>query len=98
MGQSLVPLMRGQPVELRRPLVIDSGRRIQAMIFPSGMKAIRDLRRRTRELYDLKKDPGETVNLIDSAPDAQEWHAELDAFFEKHTERRPGYRVPWRRF
>jgi arylsulfatase A-like enzyme len=98
MGQSLVPLMRGKPIELSRPLVIDSGRRMQAMIFRDGMKALRDLRRGTRELYDLKDDPEEKKNLIDVAPDAAERQATLAEFFKIHTQKREGYEVPWRKF
>ncbi|HWA74566.1 MAG TPA: sulfatase [Polyangiaceae bacterium] len=99
MGQSLVPLLSNRPFVPRRPIVADSGRRIQALIFPDGVKAIRDLHRNTQEVYDLRQDPGE---LTDRSGDpefpSQRYTAGLAAFFEQHTLRKPGWEPPWRKF
>jgi arylsulfatase A-like enzyme len=99
MGQSLVPLLAGGRFEARRPIVADSGRRIQALVFPDGVKAIRDLHRNTQEVYDLKRDPGELRDLSGD-PDfpASRYSAGLAAFFALHTLKRPGWEPPWRKF
>ena len=61
------------------------------------MKVIEDLRRRVIEAYDLKRDPGELVNLFDTAdPRADEALAELRAFFDAHQLKRPGYSPPYK--
>jgi hypothetical protein len=96
MGQSLVPYLRGEDPVLTRPLVFDTGRWQQAMIFPDRMKVIRDRRKGTFELYDLASDPKELDNLFDRAGVAEERADRLSAFFYVHTLRRPGYRVPFR--
>ncbi|MEO7327451.1 MAG: sulfatase [Minicystis sp.] len=96
LGQSLTPLLRGQDPRLDRPLLADTGRLQQAMIFPDGYKAIRDLRRGTFELYDLQRDPGELHNLFDDAPDAEARLFTLRAFFQAQALRRPGYSPPFR--
>jgi hypothetical protein len=99
MGQSLVPLLGNRPFIPRRPIVADSGRRIQALIFPDGVKAIRDLHRNTLEVYDLKRDPGELTDLSgDPEFPAQRYISGLAAFFEQHTLRKPGWEPPWRKF
>src|SRR5690606_29555281 len=77
MGQSLVPLLAGRDVELSRPIVVDAGRRKQALIGRDGWKVIRNIRQRTTEAYDLGADPGELTNLVDTRPD--EARARLDA-------------------
>jgi arylsulfatase A-like enzyme len=100
LGQSLVPLLRGRCLDgacLTRPVAIDSGRRKQAMIFPDGWKAIRNLGQLSSELYFLPDDPGETRNLVDEEPrEATLRLARLAAFFDGHEHRSPGYRVPSR--
>ncbi len=99
MGESLVPLLAGEPAKLTRPLAADSGRRLQALVFPDGVKAIRDLTHQTTEVYDLGRDPGELENLMDHS-DFPAWRyaAALDEFFEVHTLRRRGWKPPWRKF
>lgn len=100
MGQSLVAFLRGEEIELERPMAADSGRRMQALIFEQRIKVIVDLQRRTQEIYDLRADPGEQHNLVDepSFP-AEQYLQGLELFFEAHTLKRPGgYTPPARRF
>jgi arylsulfatase A-like enzyme len=99
MGESLVPFLAGGSTKLTRPLAADSGRRIQALLFPDGVKVIRDLPHRTIEVYDLKRDPGELDNLMDGSDfPAERYVAALDAFFEIHTLSRGNWEPPWRKF
>jgi hypothetical protein len=66
------------------------------MLFPDGRKVIRDLRRQTLEMYDLSTDPDELVNLSDDIdPDQEEHVLLLRSFFQRHTYRQGGYRVPY---
>jgi arylsulfatase A-like enzyme len=97
MGESLVRLLRGEPDTLTRPIAADSGRLMQALIFPDGMKLIRNNRNHTHELYDLRADPGELKNLHDTAPDAAQRRALLDALFSANVYSAPGYKVPYRK-
>jgi arylsulfatase A-like enzyme len=97
MGQSLVPFLRGGDVRLTRPLVVDTGRWQQAMIFPDQLKLIRDRRRGTFELYDLAADPKEEYDLFDRHPGAPERLDRLRAFFGVHALRTPDYRPPYQR-
>jgi hypothetical protein len=97
MGQSLVPLLGGEDVRLTRPIVIDTGRRKQALIGRDGVKVIRNLNEKTVELYDLRTDPKELVNLVDERPElAEERLGLLGAFFDVHELKRPGYQIPSR--
>jgi arylsulfatase A-like enzyme len=99
LGQSLLPLLLGRPFEARRPIAADSGRRVQALLFPGQIKAIRDIMRGTHEVYDLNRDPGELDDLMTTEPvRAQRYSAALDTFFERHTLQRPGWEPPWRKF
>lgn len=99
MGESLVPLLAGEPMKPTRVLAADSGRRIQALIFPDGVKVIRDLPHQTIEVYDLKRDPGELDNVLDDASfPAERYVGALEGFFEAHTLVKRGWEPPWRKF
>jgi arylsulfatase A-like enzyme len=101
MGQSLAPFLRGQNPPLSRPVIADSSRLLQAMLFPGDdglLKIIRDNRRGTVELYNLTKDPGELKNIYrEDDPVSQSKLALLSAFFRAHTLREKGYRPPFGR-
>lgn len=95
MGESLVPLLLGEARRFSRPIVSETGLK-QAMLFDDGYKVIRDLRRQTLELYNLSEDPGELRNLSDDIdPDQDEHVLLLRSFFQVHTYRENGYRVPY---
>jgi arylsulfatase A-like enzyme len=95
MGESLVPFLGGESRRFSRPIVAETGLK-QAMLFDDGYKVIRDLRRKTLELYNLAEDPGELNNLSDAVdPDQDEHVLLLRSFFQVHTYREDGYRVPY---
>jgi hypothetical protein len=95
MGESLVPLLLGGSRRFARPIVAETGLK-QSMTFDDGYKVIRDLRRATLELYDLKTDPGELTNLSDQIDTEHDEHVLLlRGFFQVHTYRENGYRVPY---
>jgi membrane-anchored protein YejM (alkaline phosphatase superfamily) len=95
MGESLVPFLIGKSRSFSRPIVAETALK-QSMLFNDGRKVIRDLRRRTLEVYDLGQDPGELSNLSDDIdPDQEEHVLLLRSFFQIHTYRENGYRVPY---
>ncbi|UQA60251.1 sulfatase [Polyangium aurulentum] len=96
MGQSLVPLLGGEPRALSRPIAAE-GRLKQAIVFPDGVKVIRDQRKRTLEIYDLGRDPGEIDNLALRSGEEASRVRLLRRFFGAHALRRPGYEPPYRR-
>jgi arylsulfatase A-like enzyme len=99
MGQSLVPFLYGEAPALTRPIAADSGRRKQALVFPDGVKVLRDLLRDTVEVYDITKDPKETRDLTDDPTfDVEPYVAATERFFESHTLEVPGWKPPWRSF
>jgi arylsulfatase A-like enzyme len=63
MGQSLLPLAAGTATKLERPVAVDTGGHVQAYCFDEGLKVIFARTKHTTEAYDLKRDPGELVNL-----------------------------------
>jgi hypothetical protein len=72
MGQSLVGFLRGEAPRLERPIGIDEGRlRIYGLVM-GEYKVIDHRRRRTVEVYDLRRDPGELTNLYGSFPDGRD--------------------------
>ncbi|HEY3501076.1 MAG TPA: sulfatase [Polyangiaceae bacterium] len=99
MGESLAPLLAGKPAKLTRPIVADAGRRIQAMVFADGTKAVRDLMHNTIEIYDLNRDPKELENRS-GMPDfpADRYAGALAHFFDVHTLKKSGWKPPWRKF
>jgi arylsulfatase A-like enzyme len=97
MGQSLVPLVRGVEAPLTRPIVAEA--RLKRAMLVGDTKVIHDSRMRTVEVFDLAADPGENDNQYD--PDLAASQAALGAllkYFEVHTYKRPGYRVPYRKW
>lgn len=96
-GQSLLPLMLGQPAELTRPVLAETAL-IRSLVRPDGIKVIRDLRRGTLELYDLSADPAERHDRVDEmTPAMREAVGALDAYYEIHQLREGGYEPPLRR-
>ncbi len=93
MGQSLVPALRGLGLQLSRPLGAE-GRLKQALLFPDGIKAIRDQRTHTQEVYDLNTDPTEADNIVESAD--PKYLREVDTFFDVHLNPRYTKTAPYR--
>jgi arylsulfatase A-like enzyme len=95
MGESLVPWLRGENPRLDRPIVAESSRGLQAMVFPDGIKIILDRYKGTVEVYDLARDPRELDNLADEGGTVVEQHIDVArAYFRVHEHRRPGYVTP----
>jgi hypothetical protein len=79
MGQDLVPFMRGDTPEIERPLAVDNGASgMRAMLFDNRWKAM--VSTRGEEVYDLRDDPKETLNLAED-PRSRAQLATLRAFF-----------------
>jgi arylsulfatase A-like enzyme len=84
MGQSLAPVLRGEPAHFTRPIVAEN-HLLQAMIFPDDVKVIRDLRFGAHRAFDLRRDPGELVDRIaDARLDPTGRLALMGAFFRAH--------------
>lgn len=96
LGETLVPLLLGEASFPKRSIVLDTGRRKQAMVFPNNLKVIRDLRFDLVELYDLSTDPGERNSLYDDATSVMPELDTLAGFFDRHTLREGGYTPPFR--
>jgi arylsulfatase A-like enzyme len=84
-GTSLVPAMKGEPVQ--RDVFSETDYREytykRSVITPDGWKLIYTLENKGRELYNLKDDPGETKNLVDAEPKrANELERKLFAHFK----------------
>ncbi|MBK7586683.1 MAG: sulfatase [Myxococcales bacterium] len=62
LGESLVPYLRGHTPRLVRPVAADQVN-VKMMVL-GRFKVMLDERKRTREVYDLRSDPGETRNLV----------------------------------
>ncbi len=68
-GQSLLPLLRGQPMNL--DVYAESDYRLfvhQRMVREGSFKLILDLLDGKRELYDLASDPGEQADISSQDP------------------------------
>jgi arylsulfatase A-like enzyme len=99
MGQSLVPLLLGQPAAFSRPIAADSGRRLQALLFDDGLKVIRDVRSGNVQVFDLTDDPQELHDLLDDEfRDVEPYIGATERFFTTHTLKVPGWKPPWRSF
>ncbi len=84
-GTSLVPAMQGAPTV--KDVYSETDYRLytfkRSVITPEGWKFIYTLESNQRELFNLKKDPMETVNLVDSEPRiAYELEQKLFAYFK----------------
>lgn len=96
MGQSLLPLISGKSETLTRPLLMESGRMMRALVEDGRYKYIQDARHGTTELYDLEKDPTESENLVGQDPvRAARLQSFIDAFFDNHMYRADGYQLPY---
>lgn len=93
MGQSLVPVLRGEAPRFSRPVAFHTTRMQYGFVFPDRIKASYIQRDRRMEVYDLSRDPGETTNLADEEW-AQERVAMVRAFFLAHEFKAPGYTNP----
>lgn len=96
MGQSLHGFLRGKNPELTRPIGAE-GRLKKTLIFPDGVKAIVDDRNGTAEVYDLRVDPDELINLLDVDAKAARRIDVVRKFFAVHRLQRDGYTPPYRR-
>jgi arylsulfatase A-like enzyme len=86
LGQSLVPLLAGEPFVRARPVAIES--RGMAALVDGGFKILRSKHYDTVELYDLGADPGETDNLFrEDNPAAVARLRQMDAFFADAAQR-----------
>jgi hypothetical protein len=70
MGQSLVPLIRGDVARLDRPIFLDSHVGVSGMVFRDGLKLV--VNKGVPELYDLHRDPRELDNVFDRHSQAAE--------------------------
>ncbi|HEY8376251.1 MAG TPA: sulfatase-like hydrolase/transferase, partial [Nannocystis sp.] len=96
MGESLAGFVRGGSPKLTRPIAAET-RLKRGLIFPDGFKAILDDRHGTAEVYNLKADPGELINLLDADdPRAAARVNTTRKFFDTHMIQRKGYKIPFR--
>jgi len=95
-GQSLVPLLRGQPGQERDlwwhfPHYSNQGGRPASALRHHQWKIIEDLEDNTSELYNLQEDPGETRNLAATEPErTARLSAQLAAARRRHGAQMPG--------
>lgn len=95
MGESLVPIARGQlPCEAPRLPVVAEGRLRRALYTQDGLKVIEDRVHKTVEVFDLVRDPGELANLYPDDPRSGPPLAALRATFEARA--LPGYEPPYK--
>ena len=66
MGDSLVPLLTGQKSKQQRIIYMEQDG-TRAVLFPDGIKVILTDKPPNEEVYDLRRDPDEELNLFDEA-------------------------------
>ena len=94
LGESLLPLVAGEPATQTRPIALESTRLHRAIVFRDGFKVIWRSREDQFELYDLARDPGELDNLLLREPSAARRVAAVRRFFRAHAFVRAGYVTP----
>lgn len=94
MGQSLAGCLLGEEPILTRPIFAET-RLMRTFVTSDLMKLIMDTRSPRVELYDLKKDPGETKNLSKNDHRVLPLLSTMNEFFSVHTLRRDGYTPPF---
>ena len=94
-GQSLLPLLLGREATLSRPILAE-GRLRRALYTADGLEVIEDSRRKTVEVFDTVKDPGELSNLFGVDPRGAGAVRRLRAFYDENAARRPGYQPPYK--
>ena len=86
MGQSLVPALAGEGVNLSRPILASTLERFRkTALYQPPFKLIVNDRNKTAEVYDLSKDPDERDNLADTM--AEEMLKDLNALRGVHRPR-----------
>ncbi|MEZ4437908.1 MAG: sulfatase [Polyangiaceae bacterium] len=97
MGVSLLSRARGLLGRGgRRPVAAEG--RLRRVLYGGSLKVIEDLRRRTVEVYDLSRDPGELHNLFAGTPtpEVARLVAEARAFFRSIELSEGGYSPPYK--
>ncbi len=95
MGESLVPVLRGESHTFLRPVAFHTTNRQFGFVYPDLIKVLYSPKRRRTEVYDLNADPQEAENLSEASW-ARERVALVRAFFRTHELRIPGYKIPTR--
>ena len=95
MGVSLQPLMAGEAA-LERPAYSENERRLQYSVRTSTHKLIADTEKKTFQLYDLIKDPGEQRDLAAGRPPEYTRLRRLIEDWRRRVDRTAGHRHPTR--
>ncbi|MDP6668110.1 MAG: sulfatase-like hydrolase/transferase [Dehalococcoidia bacterium] len=88
-GRSFVPLLRGEPMDANRPVVVFEEYGPTRMIRNETAKYVHRHPEGPNEFFDLVGDPDETVNEIDNPAFAEAiggMRAELQEWFNRYTE------------
>lgn len=96
LGQSLLRVAFGEEPAFARPVALDHSQGQQGIVFGDGLKVICHRTRTTCEIYDLNRDPKERNNIVDERADAHDRIGAVNAFFEAHRLKLPGYEPPLR--
>lgn len=90
MGESLVPLLAGDPPPPNRPILMEKPTE-SAFLFPDGVKVLLRLRPVSEEIYDLSNDPDEETDLREElGPEGDRRVALAKAYVEAHRTQRQG--------